>query len=562
MPNATALKPNGSSFSRLPDGDLLSGSPNGPLPQLHARGAGVLLHVTSLPGPHGSGDLGESARHFIDFLADAEQSYWQTLPVGPTGYGNSPYSAQSAFAGNPLLIALSQLVARGWLSEDDLAANPSLDATDVTRVDFAQVQTFRSRCLRRAYESGKNAPEFAQFREQEQHWLEDYALFRALKSQHGEVEWTRWDKGVRDREPHALNQARTALEEEITYRCFEQWLFASQWEALLNYAHGRGIALIGDMPIFLAHDSADVWQHRELFQLDAEGLPRVVAGVPPDYFSVTGQRWGNPLYDWRKLHAQRFGFWLERMRSEFARFDIVRLDHFIGYERYWEIPGDEPTAVRGRWVQGPSAALFETLQEQFGPLPLIAEDLGATTPEVKELRDSFGLPGIRILQFAFGDDPNAPDFRPHNYPREAVVYTGTHDNDTTVGWFFNQEGGNTRSPEQVELEQHTTLDYLGKTDPSQIHWDMIRTCYASVANTVIVPLQDLLGLGSEARMNRPGTHADNWQWRTTAGAFSPALADKLAHLTRLYERQQPQAAQEQNREQPPHRAVHNPESST
>jgi 4-alpha-glucanotransferase len=557
MPIATAQKPYGSSFARLPDGGLLSGVPNSPLPQLHARGAGVLLHITSLPGPFGSGDLGDSARRFIDFLASAAQSYWQTLPVGPTGYGNSPYSAQSAFAGSPLLISLSQLVARGWLSEEDLA---TATHSDDARVDFARVQTFRSLCLRRAFELGKDAPELAQFREQEQHWLEDYALFRALKSQHGEVEWTRWDPEFRDRDPQALAQAREVLEQEIAFRCFEQWLFASQWSALRDYAHGRGVALIGDMPIFLAHDSADVWQHRELFQLDAEGAPRAVAGVPPDYFSATGQRWGNPLYDWRKLHAQRFGFWLERMRSELTRFDIVRLDHFIGYERYWEIPGDEPTAVRGRWVQGPSSALFETLQEQFGPLPLIAEDLGATTPEVKELRDRFGLPGIRILQFAFGDDPNAPDFKPHNYPREAVVYTGTHDNDTTVGWFFNQDGGNTRSSEQVELEQRAALDYLGKTDPSQIHWDMIRTCYASVANTVIVPLQDLLGLGSEARMNRPGTHSDNWQWRATSAAFSPALADKLAHLTRLYERQQPRAADVHL--QPPHRPVHHTESST
>ncbi|MET0385205.1 MAG: 4-alpha-glucanotransferase [Polyangiales bacterium] len=506
------------------------------LPTLHARGSGVLLHLTSLPGPHGSGDLGEEARQFVDFLARAEQSYWQLLPVGPTGYGNSPYSAQSAFAGNPLLIALSPLVTAGWLSADALAAVPG---GDPERVDFGAVEQFRGACLRRAYEAAKDDPDFARYREREKSWLADYALFRALKRAHGEVEWTRWDPAVRDRQTSAIERATSELSEEIAYRSFEQWLFDRQWHALREYAHSRGIALIGDLPIFLAHDSADVWQHRELFQLDETGLPRVVSGVPPDYFSTTGQRWGNPLYDWRRMHAQHYAFWVDRMRSELSRFDVVRLDHFIGFERYWEIPAAEATAVNGRWVQGPSDAIFSAFKHAFGPgqLSAIAEDLGEVTPEVKALRDRWGLPGIRILQFAFGTDPSASDFLPHHYPRNAVVYTGTHDNDTTVGWFFAEDpGSSSRDAAQVAREQQTTLEYLGKSDTHDIHWDMIRACMSSVANTAIFPLQDLLGLGSGARMNRPGAHAGNWEWRTRADALTDTLASRLAGLTRTYGR--------------------------
>jgi len=513
--------------------------PDVSLPLLEMRGSGILLHATSLPGPHGSGDLGEHARRFIDFLAEAEQSYWQLLPVGPTGYGNSPYSAQSAFAGNPLMIALQPLVAAGYLPEDQLARAPKLSPE---RLDFAEVERFRTACLRRAFQaaSAKAAPELAQFRERERSWLEDYALFRALKSQHGEVEWTRWEPALRDREPHALERARAELADEIAFRCFEQWQFAEQWQALREYAHARGVALIGDIPIFLAHDSADVWQHRDLFQLESSGMPRVVSGVPPDYFSATGQRWGNPLYDWRKLHATHYGFWVARLKSELARFDLVRLDHFIGFELYWEVPANESTAENGRWVQGPSHAVFEAFHAAFGALPLIAEDLGEITPEVKALRDRWGLPGTRILQFAFGADPSARDFQPHNYIKNAVVYTGTHDNDTTVGWFFAQSpDADTRSAEQVQIEQQNALAYLAcpdNTGNADIHWHMIRACLASVANTAIIPMQDLLGLGSEARMNRPGANTGNWEWRVRADALTSELAARLGRLTRTYER--------------------------
>jgi len=512
------------------------------IPELDQRASGVLLHVTSLPGPHGNGDLGSEAHRFADWLVSAQQSFWQMLPVGPCGYGNSPYSAQSAFAGNPLLIALEPLVDRGWLKASELRAAAQLPAE---RVDFGAAERFRTRCLRIAFEQGKRDPKLATFRERHRAWLDDYALFRALKSAHGEVEWTRWEPELRDRKPDALAKARRELADDISFRSFEQWLFDEQWQELRSHCHARGVALVGDIPIFLAHDSADVWQHRELFFLDASGQPSVVAGVPPDYFSATGQRWGNPLYRWDVQRETGYQFWLDRMRSMLARFDVVRLDHFIGFSRYWEIPGAEQTAVNGRWLPGPGEELFATLARELGRLPLIAEDLGAVTPEVTALRDQFKLPGIRVLQFAFGTDLAAHDFLPHNYPRTAAVYTGTHDNDTVVGWFEAREElaagtdqASTRSPEQVEKEQRAALAYLGAADGSNIHWDMIRMCLLSVANTAIFPLQDLLGLGSEARMNRPGRTSGNWEWRAAPGATSPALAARLADLTRRYERHQ------------------------
>jgi 4-alpha-glucanotransferase len=402
------------------------------------------------------------------------------------------------------------------------------------------VEQFRTRCLRTAFEAVKRgpSPEFARFCEAERAWLADYALFRALKSAHGEVEWTRWEPELRDREPAALERASAKLADEIQFRSFEQWLFSNQWHELRTFARAHGIALIGDIPIFLAHDSADVWQHRELFQLNEHGEPRVVAGVPPDYFSATGQRWGNPLYDWPALRETGFQFWVERMRMMKARFDVGRLGPFIGFERYWEIPAEEPTAINGRWVEGPRDALFAALTRELGPMQLIAEDLGEVTPEVKALRDRWQMPGLRILQFAFGTDPSAPDFLPHNYPRNTVVYTGTHDNDTTQGWFHGQDAESSqRSADQVVREQHTALDYLGAENANDIHWKMIRACMASVADTAIFPLQDVLGLDSRARMNRPGAHAGNWEWRVDPEALTPALAERLATLTRLYERQ-------------------------
>jgi 4-alpha-glucanotransferase len=503
---------------------------------LNERTSGILLHPTSLPGPHGNGDLGAQARHFADFLAAAGQTFWQMLPVGPLGYGSSPYSGQSAFAGNPLLIALPPLVAAGYLPDSELANVPTLPDK---RVDYPAAERFRTHCLRGAFARAKHESAFARFRAEQAGWLDDYALFRALKSAHHEVEWTRWQPALRDRQPEALERAREQFSAEIAYRAFEQWLFDEQWRALRAHCAQRDVQLIGDLPIFVAHDSADVWQHRELFQLDEQGQPTVISGVPPDYFSATGQRWGNPLYRWEQLRETGYAWWIARMRSMLARFDVVRLDHFIGFERYWEIPAHEATAMNGRWVAGPGGSLFEVFEGVLGPLPLIAEDLGEVTAEVKALRDRFDLPGLKILQFAFGNDPCAPDFLPHNYPRRSVVYTGTHDNDTTWGW-FHQRGGDDaseRSAAQTAHERSQALAYLGARDGSEIHWDMIRMCALSIANTAIFPLQDVLGLGSESRMNRPGSASGNWEWRFDAGAISGELAARLLSLTRTYGRQ-------------------------
>lgn len=514
--------------------------------RLNRRASGVLLHITSLPGPHGNGDLGSEAHRFVDWLKQAEQSYWQMLPVGPCGNGNSPYSAQSAFAGNPLLIGLLPLVERGWLKPAELEEGKLASE----RVDYPASERFRARCLRMAFERGRSALDLRSFRERNRSWLEDYALFRAIKRAQGESEWTAWPAELRDRDPKALAKAQRELADEVDYRCFEQYLFDEQWSALRGHAHASGVSLVGDIPIFLAHDSADVWQHRELFHLDEQGQATVVSGVPPDYFSETGQRWGNPLYRWDALKENGYRFWIDRIRAMLTRFDVIRLDHFIGFQRYWEIPGGERTAVNGRWCDGPGSALFRALANELGTLPLIAEDLGAVTPEVKALRDEFSLPGMRILQFAFGTDASAKDFLPHNYPRGTVVYTGTHDNDTIVGWFEAREElaakpgqAGPRSPEQVRIEQRETLRYLGAADGGNIHWDMIRLCLMSVADTAIFPLQDLLGLGSEARMNRPGQAAGNWEWRVNAGATSSELAARVANLTRCYERQQPTASE-------------------
>jgi len=493
------------------------------LPKLHDRASGILLHPTSLPGPAGSeaGDLGEEARRFVDFLAEAGQSWWQMLPVGPTGFGNSPYSAQSAFAGSPALVSLDRLADDGLLD----AADRRRPREDHLRAAFG---AFRKR---------SPDPGYAAFVAEAAPWLEDFALYRALKRAHREMQWTRWDPELRDRRPEALARARRELDDEIAYVRFQQWRFASDWRDLRAYAHARGVGLIGDMPIFVAHDSADVWQHRELFHLDDDGEPAFAAGVPPDYFSKTGQRWGNPLYRWSKLRADGYRWWVERFRATLSGFDAVRLDHFIGFVRYWAIPRSEPTAVQGRWMKGPGADLFTVVRRALGgELPLIAEDLGAVTPAVHALRRRFDLPGLKILQFAFGTDPQAPDFLPHNYERHAVVYTGTHDNDTTAGW-FHDPGSGTRSPAQTEKERRAALAYLGSEGAgSDIHWKMIRAATMSVANLAVVPAQDLLGLGTEARMNRPGVEQGNWSWRLPPDALTPALAARLRHLAATYGR--------------------------
>jgi 4-alpha-glucanotransferase len=503
------------------------------LPKLIDRTSGVLLHPTSLAGE----DLGATAREMVDFLAAAGQSWWQMLPVGPTGYGNSPYSAQSAFAGNPTLVSVDRLIADGILG-----------AKDRRHVGGGHLASAFGSFSKGG---GLDDPDFRRFTEEARDWLPDFALYRAIKAVHDQVQWTRWPAPLRDRDPAALAKFAGETHQEIDFERFVQWRFFRDWEALRAYAHERGVALIGDLPIFLAHDSADVWQNRGQFYLDDAGEPTLVAGVPPDYFSATGQRWGNPLYRWAEMRATGFAWWIARFRATLALFDAVRLDHFIGYTRYWAIPAREPTAIKGRWRPGPGAQFFRAVATALGDLPLIAEDLGAVTPAVESLRARFGFPGIKLLQFAFGTDPQAPSFLPHNYPRAAVAYTGTHDNDTSAGWFHDL-GSGSRTADQAATERRAALRYLGADDHDdgrEIHWRMIRSIMGSVANVAIVPAQDLLGLGSEARMNHPGTATGNWQFRLSPGALTPAIAARLRDLTETYGRLTPPASAEGQRAQ-------------
>jgi len=505
------------------------------------RTAGILCHVTSLPGRFGIGDLGQSAYQFADWLAEARQGLWQVLPLGPPGFGESPYQTFSAFAGNPLLVGLDRLAEEGWLSPDELDNAPTFRAQEV---DFEQVTPFREQQLSQAFDtfcqtaSRAQTAEFESFRQEQSHWLNDYAYFAALKKAHAGEAWTQWSPAFVTRTSPVLKNPHTALARAIDFEAFVQFQFHRQWRDLKAYCNSRGIRLMGDVPIFVAHDSADVWAHQELFLLEEGGHPTVVAGVPPDYFSATGQLWGNPLYRWDVMRQDGFAWWLSRIRFALEQFDLIRLDHFRGFEAYWEVPAGAPTAAGGRWVKGPGQSLFQTIQATLGDVPLVAEDLGVITPAVEALRDEFGFPGMRILQFAFGDDPQAPTFQPHNFPRNCVVYTGTHDNDTTAGWFRSQAGeGSTRTAKQVERERNTALRYLG-TDGREIQWDMIRLALASVADTAIVPLQDVLGLGNEARMNLPGTASGNWRWRCAAEI--PAVhTERLADLTSVYGRQPP-----------------------
>jgi 4-alpha-glucanotransferase len=494
------------------------------------RSSGILLHPTSLPGRYGIGDLGAEARRFADFLAAAGQTLWQVLPLGPTGFGDSPYQCFSARAGNPLLISLERLTELGWLDASALATAPEFPED---RVDFERLIPWKMALL----QSAKPPPSgFREFCEANQHWLDDFALFMALKEHHHFVEWTRWEPGARDRDPKALAKCREQLAKPIAAQKFLQFVFFEQWRELRDYARQRRVRIMGDLPIYVAHDSADVWANPQHFHLDALGNPTVVAGVPPDYFSQTGQLWGNPIYRWDLLAKDGYRWWLDRFRAAFETVDMVRLDHFRGFEAYWEIPASEPTAVHGRWVKGPGAALFRAARSALGELPLVAENLGVITPEVEAMRHEFALPGMAVLQFAFGTDAQAPTFRPHKYPREVVAYTGTHDSDTTVGWWSSKgRGESTRSDDDIRRERDFAMRYLN-TDGREIHWVLIRALLASVADTVLFPLQDVLGLGTEARMNLPATLGGNWRWRYRAGAPTPELAQRLGELTRLYER--------------------------
>ncbi len=483
------------------------------------RVAGVLLHPTSLPGPHGIGALGVEAHRFLDFMVDAGLRIWQMLPLGPTGYGDSPYQCFSAFAGNPLLIDLP---------------GTSTDFPDHT-VDFERVIAHKRALLDATCARFVPDDRYRAFVAANSEWLPDYALFTAVKEAHGGVAWTEWDVDIAAREPAAVAHWRAKLATQITHVCIGQYLFFTQFYNLRRAAKAKGIQLMGDLPIYVAHDSADVWANPQLFQLDATGLPRVQAGVPPDYFSATGQLWGNPIYDWGAMVQQGFTWWVERMRASLRLFDVIRIDHFRGFDAYWEVPGDATTAVNGRWVTGPGAALFDAITSSLGTLPIVAENLGLITPSVEALRESLGFPGMAILQFAFGNDGVAGDFTPHNYVRDLVVYTGTHDNDTTRGWWEGGAGDSTRSAADVARERDYAKRYLN-TDGTEMHWVLIRAALASVANTVLIPMQDILGLGGDARMNLPGRPSGNWGFRYAPHQVTPELTQRLRDLVITYER--------------------------
>jgi 4-alpha-glucanotransferase len=494
---------------------------NGADPVRFPRASGILLHPTSVPGPFGIGDLGKETYRFIDFLLAAGQRIWQVLPLGLIGEGDSPYKSISAFGLSPLLISPEKLVERGYLTPSDLADKPNFPEMEV---DFESVVPYKLGLLRKAFARFEQTEEYVEFEEHNRPWLDPLARFVALKVSNGGVAWTRWDP------------TRQPDEVEIKLQKFLQFELSRQWGELRQYCHARGIRIIGDIPFYVEHDSADVWANPEMFDLDEEGNPRVISGVPPDYFSATGQLWGNPTYRWDRLEQSAYRWWIDRLRATFGAVDIVRLDHFRGFEAYWEVPAKAPNAINGRWVQGPGAKLFETAQKELGPLPIVAEDLGLITPEVEDIRNKFSFPGMKVLQFAFASGPGPRTFLPHNYCRNVVAYTGTHDNDTTVGWWASAGGDGTGGQKDPQGEQARVRAYLG-TDGTEINWAFIRAVMVSVADTVIVPAQDLLGLGSEARMNRPGTPTGNWRWRYLPGALTSKLADRLRALTELCDRQ-------------------------
>lgn len=491
------------------------------------RSSGILLHPTSLPGKFGLGDFGDEARAFVDFLAASGQRLWQVLPLAATGFGDSPYQSLSAFAGNTLLVDPRQFVSDGLLNPDDLAA-PEFPRD---RVAFADVRRFKEGLLKQAFANFIRDPPFAlsqelsDFCELSTWWLDDYALFCALKEANDGRAWSDWDSGLAERQPAALENARAQLREQIAAQKFFQFFFFRQWRELRDYCHARDVNIIGDLSIFVAHDSADVWAHREYFRLDERGHSTVVAGVPPDYFSSTGQLWGNPLYNWQQMEADGFRWWIDRVRFALSQFDRLRVDHFRGFAACWEIPAGEPTAENGRWMPAPGQKLFRALGAALGELPIIAENLGVITPDVESLRAEFGFPGMRVLQFAFDSD-TANTHLPHNYSQDTVVYTGTHDNDTTAGWFASLT---------EDKPREFCLEYL-KCDGREIHRDFIRAALASVAVTAIIPLQDVLGLGSEARMNLPASESGNWAWRCQPELITDEITEELKRLTMLYGR--------------------------
>jgi 4-alpha-glucanotransferase len=494
-----------------------------------SRLCGVILHPTSLPGPHGAGDLGPAAYHFVDWLAVAGQSLWQVLPLNPIGPGNSPYAGASAFAGNPLLVALEPLVEQGWLAASDTVAEPPFPADSI---DFGRVIPFRLARLKLAGQaflargSAADRASFNAYCAREARWLDDYALFMALDELYqsrGIHAWPQWAPGIARRTPDALATARLAHADAIAFWQFVQWCFDTQWAALKRYANDKGIRIVGDLPIFVAHHSVDCWARTGFFYLDKTFAPTVVGGVPPDFFSETGQRWGNPLYRWEAMRKDGFRWWIDRVRRQFDLADYVRIDHFRGFAGYWEIPATALTAIEGRWVNAPGVELFTTIERELGRLPVIAEDLGVITPDVVALRERFRLPGMRILQFAFTGEADSA-FLPHNYETNTVAFTGTHDNNTTRGWWSSC----------TERERNFARSYLQCTD-DDVHWAAIRSVIASVARFAMYPLQDVLGLDASHRMNTPAV-TGCWAWRFVWDNVPPDAAARLASISATYGR--------------------------
>jgi 4-alpha-glucanotransferase len=492
------------------------------------RAAGILLHPTSLPGQYGIGDIGPQAHAWIDYLVSTGCSLWQVLPLGPTGYGDSPYQNFSAFAGNPYLISLEVLLSDGLLIEADLQDMPDFSSD---QVDFGNLIPWKLAVLDRAYRRFQKLddPEMRQelmlFRAQNAHWLDDFGLFMALKEAQGGISWSEWPRPLRLRDAHTLQQARREYQDAIDRQVFRQFIFFRQWLALRQYANDNGVTIIGDIPIFVAHDSADVWANKELFFMDEEGQPTVVAGVPPDYYSPTGQLWGNPLYRWSAHAKTDYAWWLARFRSVLEMVDIIRLDHFRGFAGYWEVPAGSPTAEKGRWTPGPGKKFLQVIKENLGDLPIIAEDLGVITDDVIEMRDAFELPGMKVFQFAFWTDPSDL-FMPHNYTENYVAYTGTHDNDTLLGWYRT-------APVH---EQDFCRRYIENNGESDLVHKVLRVLWGSVAMFTLAPMQDLLELGTEARMNFPGKPSGNWGWRMDASAMNDDVREHLQELNYLFYR--------------------------
>ncbi len=493
------------------------------------RSAGILLHPTSLPGKYGIGDLGQEAYNFMDFMEAAGQKLWQVFPLGPTGYGDSPYQCFSAFAGNPLIISPDILLEEGFLIGEDLENIPDFNPV---KIDFGEMIKYKHSLLKKSFEHFKNnsngkEKSFEEFCNKHQEWLEDYALFMALKEHNNGAVWSKWDKDIVMRKEPALKKCREKLSDSILYQKYIQFQFFHQWKNLKDYANKKGIKIIGDIPIFIAYDSSDLWSNKEIFTVDKEGNLTFVAGVPPDYFSATGQLWGNPLYKWNEMEKDDFLWWRKRISALLEMVDIIRIDHFRGFDAYWEIPAGSTTAEPGKWKKAPGEKLFKTIEKYLGKLPIIAEDLGVITKSVTELREKYNFPGMKILQFAFGTGME-DRFLPHNFSQNSVVYTGSHDNDTTRAYFEKEKNNNNDIYEHAQKY----LNYYGE----DIVGVLIRAAYSSVADIIIIPMQDILKLGSEARMNFPGKVGGWWSWRFTWNQVDPGLASHYKELSELYER--------------------------